>query len=405
LVSGSLEVPRPLLVRGTKMNVLIAHNSYLHRGGEDSVVDAEAQLLTRHGHSVEIFERKNEEISEHSKALLAVHAVWSRGTVQQIEERIDLFKPAVIHVHNTLPLISPSLYWAAARKSIPVVQTLHNFRLLCTQAMFLREGKICEDCLGKVPWRGAIRGCYRGSKLQSTVLTSTVVVHRAIGTWQNKITRYIALNEFCRSKFIQGGLPAERIVIKPNFVDHSAPVETARSNFLFVGRLSSEKGVETLAKAVYWAGSVQVRVAGTGPETEQFEGVQGVKLLGGLSVDEVRTEMSNAMALVLPSIWYENFPRTLVEAFACGLPVIASRIGALAELVTEGVTGLLFEPGNPHDLAVKMKWAMSHPAEMAVMGKSARALYEAEFTAERNYQQLMDIYKEAIEEVCRKNEQ
>ena len=385
------------------MNVLIAHNAYLHRGGEDSVVDAEAQLLTKYGHVVELFERKNEEISERSKAMLAVHAVWSRGTVQQIEEKIDLFKPAVIHVHNTLPLISPSLYWAASRKGIPVVQTLHNFRLLCTQAMFLREGKICEDCLGKVPWRGALRGCYRGSKLQSTVLTSTVVVHRAIGTWQNKVTRYIALNEFCRSKFIQGGLPAKRIVIKPNFVDHAPPVEVARSNFLFVGRLSAEKGVETLVKATYWAGDVRVRVAGTGPEEEQFEGVQGVTMLGGLSGDEVRTEMSQTMALVLPSIWYENFPRTLVEAFACGLPVIASRIGALAELVTDGVTGLLFEPGNPHDLAMKMKWAMSHPEKMAEMGSNARALYEAEFTAERNYKQLMDIYQDAIEEVGRES--
>ena len=380
-------------------NILIVHNAYQYRGGEDSVVDAEFKLLQSRGHAVLGYFRHNNEIAQQSKLALLKETYWSSRTMADFSKLIDEFRPDVIHVHNTFPLISPSLYWAAARAGIPLVQTLHNFRLMCPQAMLLREGKVCEDCLGKLPWRGAVRGCYHGSKVQSTVLAGMVTVHRAIGTWQNKITRYIALNEFCRGKFIEGGLPAERIFIKPNFVDFEAPEAGDRDGFLFVGRLSSEKGVDILVRAVKAIQSISLRVAGPGPESGVLQGVDGIFPLGSLTMDSVRAEMSKAMALILPSIWYENFPRTLVEAFGCGLPVIASRIGALAELVTDGVTGLLFEAGDPNDLAQKLQWAQQHPDEMADMGVNARALYEAEFTAERNYQQLMAIYEGAIQDI------
>ena len=378
------------------LKILIAHNNYQQRGGEDSVVDAEITLLRARGHAAHLYGRSNDDIATMPKASAALQTLWSQQTSRELAALIQSFQPDVIHVHNTFPLMSPSLYWAARRAAVPVVQTLHNFRLLCPQAMFLRDGKVCEDCLGKLPWRGAVRGCYRGSKAQSTVLAGMVTLHRALGTWQNKVTRYIALNEFCRNKFIEGGLPADRIVVKPNFVDFDAPAAGARSGFLFVGRLSAEKGVDVLVNAARVLDSAQVRVAGTGPEAALLAGVTGVQALGALGGDAVRAEMSQAMALVLPSIWYENFPRTLVEAFGCGLPVIASRIGALAELVQDGITGLLFDPGNAQDLAAKMRLAQAHPEQMATMGRNARALYEAEFTAERNYAQLIQIYNDAI---------
>lgn len=378
------------------MHILIVHNAYQQRGGEDSVVEAERELLTAHGVAFTVFGKHNNDIARLSKVPLAARTVWAAETAREFESLLLHTKPDVVHVHNTFPLISPSIYWVAHRHRVPVVQTLHNFRLHCPQAMYLRNGRVCEDCLGKIPWRGALRGCYRNSKLQSTVLAGMVTLHRAMGTWQNKVTRYIALNEFCRNKFIEGGLPAHRILIKPNFVDFSAPVAGARAGFLFVGRLSAEKGVDVLVNAARTVVGAHVRVAGTGPESALLEGAHGVQPLGALDGAAVRTEMRQAMALVLPSIWYENFPRTLVEAFGCGLPVIASRIGALVELVQDGVTGLLFEPGNTQDLAQKMQWALQHPVEMAEMGREARALYEAEFTAERNYQQLMAIYDEAI---------
>jgi glycosyltransferase involved in cell wall biosynthesis len=378
------------------MKVLVAHNAYQQRGGEDSVVDAEIALLRSHGHDVHLYARSNDDIATMPKASAALQTLWSQQTSSELASLIQSFRPDVIHVHNTFPLISPSLYWAASRAGVPVVQTLHNFRLLCPQAMFLRDGKVCEDCLGKLPWRGAVRGCYRGSKAQSTVLASMVTVHRAIGTWQNKVTRYIALNEFCRNKFIEGGLPADRIVVKPNFVDFEAPAAYARSGFLFVGRLSAEKGVDVLVNAARTVGSAQVRVAGTGPEAGLLVGVPGVQALGALGGDAVRGEMSQAMALVLPSIWYETFGLVAVEAFAAGTPVIASRIGVLPNLVRDGITGLLFEPGNAQDLADKLRWAQAHPEDMAAMGRNARALYEAEFTADRNYAQLITIYNDAI---------
>lgn len=304
-----------------------------------------------------------------------------------------------MHVHNTFPLISPAVYWMAASKKIPVIQTLHNFRLLCPQAMFLLDGHVCEDCLGHSTWRAAVRGCYRGSKTQSAVLTGMLSLHRALGTYQRKITRYIALNEFCRSKFIEGGLPARKIVVKPNFVDFDAPREEGRSRFLFVGRLSSEKGIDVLARAAAKVPEVPILVAGTGPEAAALQATSSITMLGALGSEDVRRRMEAAVALVLPSIWYENFPRTLVEAFAAGLPVIASRLGALPELVEDGVTGLLFEPGNADQLASKLEWAQVNIDKMAEMGRRARARYEAEFTAERNYQQLMAIYQDAITEV------
>lgn len=379
--------------------ILIVHNAYQHRGGEDSVVEAEIALLGSRGHAVETYFRSNDDVGSMSSLALARQTLWSPRTPHDMAELIERFQPDLIHAHNTFPLISPSLYWAAARAEVPVVQTLHNFRLVCLNALFLREGKVCEDCMGHLPWRGVARACYRGSRTASTALAGMITLHRTMGTWQNKVTRYIALNEFCRSKFIAGGLPAHRIAVKPNFVDFEAPAEVDRSGFLFVGRLSAEKGIEVLAGAAKAIRNTSIRVAGNGPEAACVEGVKGITALGALSSDAVRTEMSQAMALVLPSIWYENFPRTLVEAFGCALPVIASRLGALPELVTEGVTGLLFEPGDSQDLAKKMVWAQQHPEQMAEMGRNARALYEAEYTAERNYRQLMAIYQDAISEV------
>jgi glycosyltransferase involved in cell wall biosynthesis len=383
------------------MRILYAHNAYQHRGGEDAVVEAEISLLRQRGNTVHEYFRHNDRIAACSQAGVALNTFWSRRTASEIGELIAKVRPDVIHCHNTFPLISPSLYWAAARAGVPVVQTLHNFRLLCPQAMLLREGKVCEDCLGKLPWRGAVRGCYRDSRLQSTVLAGMTTLHRALGTWQHKVTRYIALNNFCRDKFIAGGLPVDKIMVKPNFVDWPSRTPAAstqvRQGFLYVGRLSPEKGLAVLAQAAALMGQgLALRVAGTGPQSAILDGIPDVFPLGALSADAVRHEMERAIALVMPSIWYENFPRTLVEAFACGLPVIASRLGAMAELVVDGETGLLFNPGDATDLAAKLQWAQANPVEMACMGANALRKYQAEFTAERNYEQLMAIYQDAI---------
>lgn len=382
------------------MRILTVHNAYQQKGGEDSVVESEIALLRSYDHQVACYSRHNDEIAEMSQASLVTQTLWSSRSKAAIERLIADFQPDVIHVHNTFPLISPSLYWAADVTAVPVVQTLHNFRLLCPQAMFLRDGKVCEDCLGKLPWRGVVHACYRDSAAQSAVLGGMLVLHRALGTYRSKVTRYIALNEFCRNKFIEGGLPAKRIAIKPNFVDSPAPEARERHGFLYVGRLSPEKGIATLAQAALLAPAASLRVAGSGPEQHVLQGISSVELLGPLANHDISREMNQAVALVLPSIWYENFPRTLVEAFACGLSVIASRLGAMAELIEEGKTGLLFEPGSAADLAKKMAWAEENPVAMRQMGKRARLEYEAKYSPSRNYEQLMAIYGEAIAEMA-----
>lgn len=380
--------------------VLMVHNAYQQRGGEDSVCEAEFELLRAHGHAVEMFGRHNDEVAQLSRIGLAAQTVWSTRTTEELTRTIERFRPDVIHAHNTFPLISPSLYWAAGRAGVPVVQTLHNFRLMCPQAMLLREGRVCEDCVGRLPWRGVARGCYRGSVAQSGVLAGMVTVHRALGTYRHKVTRYVALNNFCRDKFVQGGLPAERIRIKPNFIEsHERPSWEQRGGGLFVGRLSAEKGVDVLADAVRRVPGGPVSVIGGGELEPLAREAFAERYFGFRRIDEILQQMRRSLYLVVPSIWYENFPRTIVEAYSCGLPVIASRIGALAEIVADGVTGLLFEPGNAEDLARKLRWAEDHPEAMREMGRAARAAYDAHYTPERNYQQLMEIYVDAIEHV------
>jgi len=382
------------------LRILIVHNAYQLRGGEDSVVDAELDLLRGHGHAVEVFQRNNDELKSTPRWKAAVDTVWSRRSVAALTEALHQFRPDVVHFHNTFPLISPSAYWAVRAAGLPVVQTLHNFRLHCPQAMYLREGRVCEDCLGHLPWRSVLHACYRGSRAQSAVLTGMLVLHRSLGTYRDKVTRYIALNEFCRNKLIEGGLPAERVLVKANFVDFASPPFAEREGFLFVGRLSAEKGVDVMVRAWGLLDSGSLRVAGTGPEAGLLEGHSGLTALGALSGDAVRARMGGSIALVLPSIWYECFPRTLVEAFACALPVIASRLGPLADLIEDGVTGLLFEPGDATDLAQKLKWAQVHPERMAEMGRNARAKYEAEFSAKHNHEHLIAIYEDAIKAVA-----
>ncbi len=380
--------------------VLMIHNTYQHRGGEDSVVESEIELLRSRGHAVETYLRSNDDIRQLPAATVARQTLWSDRSAQELAERVARFRPDVIHTHNTFPLVSPSVYWTAARLGVPVVQTLHNFRLMCLNALFLREGKVCEDCQGNLPWRGVVRGCYRDSRPASAVLAGMLALHRGLGTYQHKVARYIALNGFCRDKFIQGGLPAQRLVIKPNFVDSPVLPDhgDVRSGLLFVGRLSTEKGVGTLAQAMEKLPLASLRVAGDGPQRGELEGRAGVTLLGSQPKQAVMDEMARALALVVPSIWYENFPRTIVEAYASGLPVIASRVGALAEIVKDGETGLLFEPGDVRDLARQLRWALDHPQAMQAMGRQARALYEAEFTPAVNYGQLIDIYDSAMYE-------
>jgi glycosyltransferase involved in cell wall biosynthesis len=391
-----------------KLKVLVVHCIYQFKGGEDSVMESEVELLRAAGHDVRVYLRHNKEADSLPAWRLTADTIWSTQAAQEIKALVDGWRPDVMHVHNTVLRISPSVYWAAQSMGIPVVQTLHNFRLACIGALFLRDGQICEDCLGHLPWRGVVRGCYRQSKAQSAVLAASVTLHRGLGTYRQRVDRYIALTDFGRSKFIQAGLPAEKISVKPNFVEWREPSTAAtRTGGMFVGRLSEEKGIAVLLKALKALETMPqpaqapprpFAVLGTGPLEQEAAQQLGANHLGFQPADKVMAHMERSLFMVLPSICYEGFPRTIVEAFACGLPVIASRLGSMAELIEDHKTGLLFEPGDSHDLARKLAWAYEHPQEMLAMGQQARQTYEARFTPQRNLAQLLDIYRQAM--VC-----
>jgi glycosyltransferase involved in cell wall biosynthesis len=315
-------------------------------------------------------------------------------------------KPDLVHFHNTFPLISPSAYYACGKAGVPVVQTLHNYRLLCPAAIFFRNGQVCEDCLDKIlPWPGVLHACYRASHAETAITAMMLATHRWLKTWQRKVDVYVALTEFARQKFIQGGLPAEKIVVKPNFV-HSDPGkrEQAGEYAIFVGRLAPEKGVHTLLKAWQRLKDVPLKVFGDGPllsDLQDFirrENLECLELVGQIMHEDVLAPMKGARFLVFPSGCYENFPAAVVEAFACGVPVVASRLGAMAEIVEDGRTGLLFDTAAPEDLAAKVRWAVEHRDEMNGMGQNARRAYEKKYTAEKNYRMLLDIYVRAIRE-------
>lgn len=376
------------------MHVLVVHNRYRERGGEDAVVEHEVELLRSAGHEVSEYGRHNDEVEESAPLAMALQALWSRRTTREVEALIRQRQPDVLHVHNTFPLVSPSVHWAAARAGVPVVQTLHNFRTICPQGLLLRDGRPCEDCVGRLPLPAIRHACYRGSRAQTAVAAGTVVLHRGLGTWRGKVDRYIALSEFSRGRLVAGGLPAERIVVKPNSVP--APeraFDFARSGLLFVGRLAPEKGIDTLLRASSGMAPGSVRVAGGGPLAGAVQSEPALRALGRLDGAALAVEMARAVALVLPSTCYENAPLSVLEAFAAGLPVIASRLGALAEIVEDGVTGLLVEPNHPGALRQAMEWATCNRAAMHRMGEAARHRHAQRYTPEANLQRLIGIYE------------
>jgi glycosyltransferase involved in cell wall biosynthesis len=388
------------------MKILVAHNAYQQRGGEDIVVAAEPALLRARGHEVVSYRRSNDDLKSRNEIgalAVAAETLWSFSSLAALREILKTERPDVAHFHNTFPLISPSAYYACAEAGVPVVQTLHNYRLLCPGATFLRDGKVCEECLGRaVPWPGVVHGCYRGSRPATLATAAMLSVHRAMGTWRNKVNLYVALTEFARKKFIEGGLPADRIVVKSNFIANRPARQAIGGDYaLFAGRLSDEKGPQLLPVA--WQAlrtKTPLRVVGDGPllkplcEDVERHGLSSlIELMGRRTADEVASAIAGARFLVMPSIWYEGFPMTVVEAYACGVPVIASRIGSLGEIVQDGLTGLHFNPGDAMDFAAKVEWAWTHPKEMDEMGRAARREYEAKYTAEQNYEVLMRIYE------------
>jgi len=380
------------------VKILILHNQYKHAGGEDETVIDEARLLRSRGHGVVEYVLHNDAIDGLSRRELAAATLWNRRSYAEIRAILGTERPDVVHAHNLFPLISPAAYYAAAAEGVPVVQSLHNYRLVCVGGMLSRQGRPCEDCASHLlPWPGVWHACYR-DRAHSAAIAAMLSLHRALGTWRREVHAFVTLTEFARSKFIMNGFAEDKLVVKPNFVADDPGIGCGDGEYaLYVGRLSPEKGLQTLLNA--WKGigrSCELVVVGDGPLRGASQEVpEGVSFRGQLPRAEVYALMRRAKVVIVPSEVYETFGRVVIEAFASGAPVIAADIGALAELVGHGRTGFLFAPGSAADLKRQVVSLLSDPARAATMRKAARAEYQMRYTAEANYRILMAIYEKA----------
>lgn len=387
------------------MKILQLHNQYRAYGGEDAVADLEHNLLLSHGHEVERLTVSNESI-ERATLRTGLETVWSQRSHRMTRDSLRSFRPDILHVHNTFPQLSPSVYWAAKSCGVPVVQTLHNYRLTCVNALLLRDGVPCELCVRRrLSWPGIRYKCYRNSAPASAAIAAMQGVHRAIGTYENKVDAYITVTEFARSVMVRSGLPKEIVHVKPNFVpEPEVGIGAEREEkVVFVGRLSEEKGVDLLleARAKLEPSSFRLVMVGDGPERGRLETsarkLPGLQWRGWMSQKEALREVASSRFLVVPSITYEGFPMVVAEAMSVGTPVIAADHAGFPEIVGHGRAGLLFEPRNPDDLAKKLSEAsLLEPEAWKEMSERARNDYLSSYTPEANYEILMEIYDEAM---------
>jgi glycosyltransferase involved in cell wall biosynthesis len=383
------------------VRILQVHTRYREPGGEDVVVKAEGELLRAAGHEVVQWQAQNPQGTSGAVAALA-QSPWNFGTARSLERVATRLRPHVAHVHNTWFAMSPSVLPALRRAGVPVVMTLHNYRLLCANGALFRDGRPCEDCIGTHPWHGLRHRCYRDSALQSLPAAGTIAVHSLLGTWRREVSLFLALNEFSRARFVSGGLPPERIHVKPNFVADPGPrtvPNSASPTVLYVGRLVAEKGLGVLLEAWRRAavGSLELVIVGDGSMRPALQrlAVPGVRFAGRLPAEEVRRHMLAARALVLPSLSYEGQPMAALEAVAAGLPVLASDIGGMPELLRPLGSCWLVPPG------VEEAWAaafgrLTDARLVEQGGRQARATYEQSFTEPSALDALEAAYELAL---------
>ncbi|MGR3812139.1 glycosyltransferase family 4 protein [Jiulongibacter sp. NS-SX5] len=384
------------------MRLLIIHNTYKHKGGEDSVVNQEYELLKRHGLKVEILGFENDSLPK-NKVLLFSSSIYNTVSYKKVLEKITSFKPDVIHIHNLFYSASPSILYAAKELNVPVIMTVHNYRLVCNAATLLRDGAVCEKCIDKtLPLYGIKNACFQESRLKTAQLNLITGLHKVKGTWTSKISKYIFLTEFAQKKIASSSLKLDlkNCVVKPNFVADfgNSQIESRANSYLFVGRLSKEKGIDTLIES-FKKLSHPIDIVGSGPLEEVLKNASSdypnITFLGQRSKEEVIQLMKNCKALIFPSIWYEGMPMTILEAYSCGTPVISSDIDNVNEIVINGKTGLHFETGNTDSLSKIVNEFDSTDYQYLYDG--ARKEYELKYNPETNFEKLKAIYEGVIE--------
>jgi len=386
------------------MRILLIHNYYKQAGGEDTVFHQEAALLRSHGHEVEQLTFSNTEVSSFKEKLqAALGVVYNPKSAGLISQKISAFKPEVVHVHNFFPLVSPAVFAVCYRHGIPVVMTLHNYRLICPSALLHYHGRVqLENVWQVLPFKAILQGVYRNSRLETASVVLATGVHKLLGTWRNKVSRFIALTPGGAELFQESSLRLRpgQLVVKPNFTaDPGIGAAERQDYFLYLGRLTAEKGIFTLLQA-HALRPFPLKIVGTGPLQEQVKAYAAqhptVEYLGFQEREQAMTLLKQARALVFPSEWLETFGMTVIEAFATATPVVAASIGGARYLVQHGQNGLLYKPGNAQALTEQLQLLAQDPAYARVLGSRARCSYEQHYTPEANYQILLSIYRDAI---------
>ena len=384
------------------MRILSLHNYYQYRGGEDVSRDLEAEMLRKRGHVVLSHLIDNAQITGRVPLSVGFRAMWSTADYKAVRKLIREQGIEMVKVDNFFPLLSPSVHNAAWREGVPIVQFIRDYRLICPEGRFIRNEKICQLCSTKaIPLPALVHGCYRSSRIQTTAVVGMLTVHKLLHTWSKTVTAYVAVSEFVKRILLENSFPADRVFVKPDFVPDIEAGSGDGDYALYVGRLSPEKGISTLLEA--WRrmpNRLPLRIAGDGPlrpEVQQAANtVPGIQYLGLQPMPDVLALMGRARVLIFPSICYETFGRTIVEAFAKGLPVITTRLGNMDVMVEEYRTGLKYEPGSAEDLLAKIEWMRNHPQQWEEMRTACRESYLANYTEERNYTMLMKIFEYAV---------
>lgn len=390
------------------MKILICHNYYRSSApsGEDAVAENEIELLKQKGHDVITYAKYNDDLDDSSlskKLAIAKNTVWSHSTYNELSSVIKQNSPDIVHFHSIFPQISPSAYKACYDAGVPAIHTLHNYRQICPGALLQRDEKVCELCLHGSIFNSLRYKCYRNSLLATGALTSMIVFNRLIGTYNKYVSQYIALTEFAASRMTLGGVREDLLTIKPNFLPASPVPGDGKGNYaVYVGRLSQEKGIRTLIKA--WTGiNMKLKIIGDGPLKNELTALpendlKNIEFLGYLDRDIILEIVSGATFQIVPSEWYEGFPMVLLEAFACGTPVIGSDIGSISEIVVDGETGLKFEPGNSDELKSAIQSLLSNQEHLQQLRISTRNAFDQKYSKDISYNILMNIYNNALKQ-------
>ncbi len=376
-----------------KLRVLVVYDRGLHRGyGDSGVTDLEASLR-RAGHAVELFPGQRHDPAQLSRGVRLAQPLWWLETLDRLRERVTRFQPTIIHMLDWNAQLSPSVYRVARQFDIPLVQSALDFQIHCLKGTYFRGQKRCEDCLGHGRLKGVVRKCKGETLSASAGLAATLAIQELLGHFSRTVTLFLAPTYYARRKLIDGGLPREKVIVRAPYIDIPLPEDGPRANALFAGPLTEASGFVTLMQAAHESSDVMVDIAGYGDDAVLAEQIPAFNLLGPLGDAELADHMTRARFLVAPAPSYTGFPDIIIKAFGARLPVIASAIGGFDEIVEDGRTGLLFQPGNAKDLERKMQWANSHPEAMNEMGHNARKMYQERYSSMRGARQLVDAYE------------